>query len=247
MTHEDLLDHLSSTTLPVGCPRNRASVLSAAFQNLYGEQVAIALRGPPDLGNELHLRAALSEASVDLTLPWLSVSIDDLTRRLEKLSRAEINLCLRRLPSTVTFRKPHDLRSHRKTCNALVHHIRKRAFMLFQATSTSLADLFQAHFPFIHLSDQSDTAIVAQILNHEFGHGVMTRLSQELLSASAMLKLNRDLHRHSAIREAETIRAIQQAEWPARVSQHVVLSCVRDYMTGSAWSEPCVCAVCSCY
>lgn len=75
----------------------------------------------------------------------------------------------------------------------------------------------------------------------------MTHLPQELLLESAMFKLNCNLHRHSAIWEAETIQVIQQAEWAACVSQHVILSCIRDYMTGSAWSEPSVCAVCSCY
>lgn len=31
LQYEDLLDHLSSTMFPIGCPRNHASVLAAAF------------------------------------------------------------------------------------------------------------------------------------------------------------------------------------------------------------------------
>ncbi|KAG1834029.1 hypothetical protein F4604DRAFT_1963829 [Suillus subluteus] len=245
LTHEDLLDQLSSTAVPIGCPRTRSTVLAAEFEKLYGEQVAIALRAPPEVVAVIGVPHASSAASVELSMTWLSVSIDELTRRLEKVSRADIQLCLRRLPST--FRKPSDMRSHRKTCNALAHHIRERAFSLSHACPTLLADVFLAHFPFAHSYDQSDAVLVAQILAHEFGLSIMTRLSQELLSASAKLKVVRDEHRRCAIEEAETIRGVREAEWPVCAPQNVVLNCLNDYVARSAWTEPSVCAVCSCY
>ncbi|KAG2096713.1 uncharacterized protein F5147DRAFT_778221 [Suillus discolor] len=97
---DDFLDHLTSTVVPFGCPRTRVSILAAKFQNLYSEQVASALRAPPDVVGVYDVPTVLSAASVSISMPWLTVSLDDLTRRLEKLSRAEIQLCLHRLPST---------------------------------------------------------------------------------------------------------------------------------------------------
>jgi len=76
---------------------------------------------------------------------------------------------------------------------------------------------------------------------------VTTRLAQELLSGSAKLKADRELQRLCAIEESATIRSIRKSEWPTSVPQDVVLGCLNDYMTASAWSEPPVCAVCSCY
>jgi hypothetical protein len=242
MTSEHLLDHLSSTPLPRGCPRTRSTILTAYFETIYGEHVARALRAPPEITAVFDVPSVSSAAAADLSMPWISASLDDLTRRMEKLSRADIQVCLSRIHSP--FPKQH---SHRKTCNALANHIRLRALLLFQAGPSALARVFLAHFPFTDSYDQSNVVLLAQILDYEFGHGVMTRLSQELLSRSGRLKVVRDQHRRNVIEEASTIRVAQEAEWPTCVPQNVVLNCLNDYMAGSAWTEPPVCAVCSCY
>jgi hypothetical protein len=167
MAHDDILNHLSSTAVPHGCPRTRSTILASEFVRLYGDQVATAFRTPPQSAAAFDVPTPSAAVSSASPTSWLSVSIDDLTRRLEKLSRADILHCLSRLPTP--FRKMLDLRSHRKTCNALVNHIRYRALSLFHADPRTLADVFVAHFPFAVSNDMSSANLLTQILDHEFG------------------------------------------------------------------------------
>jgi hypothetical protein len=63
MCTDDLFDHLSSRSVPLGCARSRSTVLAAEFQALYGETLASALRTPPSLHAFFDMDTAALKAS----------------------------------------------------------------------------------------------------------------------------------------------------------------------------------------
>jgi hypothetical protein len=197
-----LLDHLSSRSVPLGCARFRSTILAAEFQALYGETLASALRTPPSLHAFFDMDTAALKASDAMSFPWICAPLHDLTRKLEKLSRADIQTCLDNLPSPL--RSVFKMRSHRKTCNALANHIRLRAISLFQAGPSTIAEVFMAHFPFQPCIDASDVFFFSQILDREFGTTIISQLSHELLITSAQQRIIRVEHRRHAIEEAIT-------------------------------------------
>jgi hypothetical protein len=87
MALNDLDNLLSSTGVPLGCRRTRTTLLAAEFLRLYGDDVAIVMRTPPQLAAVCDVSTA---TLVVPSIPWLSVSVDDLTCRLEKLTRSDI-------------------------------------------------------------------------------------------------------------------------------------------------------------
>jgi len=244
MNTDDLLDHLSSRSVPLGCTRFRTTVLAAEFQALYGESLASVLRTPPPLQAFFDMETAALRASEVMSLPWIRAPLHVLTRNLEKLSSAAIQTCLDNLPPP---RSVFKMRSHRKTCNALANHIRLRAISLFLAGPSTMADVFTTHFPFHPYTDAPDTFFFLQILNVEFGSTIISQLSLEWLSSSAQRRIDRAEHRQHAIEEAIAIRDDRATQWPSPVPHAVVLDCLNKYMDGSKWCEPPVCAVCSCY
>jgi len=109
--HTDvLLDHLSSRSVPLGCARFRSTILAAEFQALYGGTLASALRTPPSLHTYFDMDTAALKVSDAMSFPWICALRHDLTRKLEKLSRADIQTCLDNLLSPL--RSVSKMRSH---------------------------------------------------------------------------------------------------------------------------------------
>jgi len=74
-------------------------ILAAEFQALYGKTLASALRTPPSLHAFFDMDTAALKASDAMSFPWICAPLHDLTRKLQKLSRADVQTCLDNLPS----------------------------------------------------------------------------------------------------------------------------------------------------
>ncbi|KAG1864828.1 hypothetical protein F4604DRAFT_1905289 [Suillus subluteus] len=86
-------ESLLTASVPPACTRSRGTLLAAEFQNLYGLKVATALRTPPVISAP-PLDPAAVQASKAMSLQWISASVDDPARRLEKLKRTDIQTSL---------------------------------------------------------------------------------------------------------------------------------------------------------
>ncbi|KAG1863882.1 hypothetical protein F4604DRAFT_2028772 [Suillus subluteus] len=245
MSDDILFKSLLTASVPPACTRSRGTLLAAEFQNLYGPEVATALRTPPVISSSPALDSAAMQASKGMSLPWISASVDDLARHLKKLKRTDIQTCIRRLAPR--YRTLYNKVSHRKTCNALANHARQRALHLFHAGASVLGDVYLAYFPFLSCYLLSDKAVFCQILAHDFGVLVTERLSQEIVLRSVKDMSARPECKHNALAEARDIRTDRERGWPMPVSKEVVLKCLNGYMEGTMWTEPFVCAVCSQY
>ena len=160
MDTDDLLDHLSSRSVPLGCTRFRSTILAAEFQALYGESLASALRTPPPLHAFFDMETAALKASEVMSLPWIRAPLHVLTHNLEKLSSAAIQTCLDNLPPP---RSVFKMSSHRKTCNALANHIQLRAISLFQAGPSTMADVFYSALSFSPSTTNNPWPLAAQM------------------------------------------------------------------------------------
>ncbi|KAG1860298.1 hypothetical protein DFJ58DRAFT_744495 [Suillus subalutaceus] len=152
-------ESLLTASVPPACTRSRGTLIAAEFQNLYGLEVAAALRTPPVISAP-PLNPAAVQASKAMSLQWISASVDDPARRLEKLKRTDIQICIPRLAPR--YRTLYNKLSHRKTCDALI--IPSNAYCTY------------------FMLEQVFWAVFCQILAHEFGVLVTERLSQEIVS-----------------------------------------------------------------
>ncbi|KAG1737048.1 hypothetical protein EDB19DRAFT_1910051 [Suillus lakei] len=236
---------VSTVPVPPGCTATRGTLLAAEFHNLYGPEVATALRTPPVISVSLAIDSAAMRASEAMSLPWISASIDDITSRLEKLRRSDVQLCIHQFAPR--YRTLYNRLSHRKTCNALANHVRQRALSLFHAGASILGDIYLAYFPFLTFDSLSDQDVFHQIITHEFGALVTERLSQEIVSQSVKHRSARLERKQNALADANTIRIERERDWPVPVSKEVIFECLTGYMKGTMWTEPPVCAVCSQY
>ncbi|KAG2151189.1 uncharacterized protein EDB93DRAFT_300919 [Suillus bovinus] len=182
MSDDILFESLSTVPVPPGCATTRGTLLAAEFHNLYGPEVATALRTPPVISVSLAIDSAAMRASEAMSLLWISASVDDLTSRLEKLRRTDVQLCIHQLAPR--YRTLYNRLSHRKTCNVLAGYVRQRALSLFHAGASILGDIYLAYFPFLTFDSLSDQDIFHQIITHEFGALVTERLSHEIVSRS---------------------------------------------------------------
>jgi hypothetical protein len=125
---DDVIAQRFSAHLPSDSLQFRATYLAAGFAHMYGADVAAALRRPlidnGSIDNVTDRPCSHSLAS------WLSLPLDELTRRLERLSREDIQSCIRSLPRPLHIL--YNSRSHRKSCNALANYARQRAMYLAQ-------------------------------------------------------------------------------------------------------------------
>jgi len=103
------------------------------------------------------------------------------------------------------------------------------------------------HFPFQPCIDASDIFFFSQILDREFGTTIISQLFHKLLTTSAQQRIIRVEHRRHAIEEAITTRGERVCQWPSPVPREVELDCLNEYMDGSKWCEPPICAICSYY
>jgi hypothetical protein len=126
MSDDLLFKSLSTVSVPPACARSHGTLLAAEFQNLYGLEVATALRTPPVIiSASPALDSVNMRASKAMSLPWISASVDDLARRLEKLKRTDIQICIRGLaPHYCTL---YNKVSHQKSCNALANYAQQHA------------------------------------------------------------------------------------------------------------------------
>ncbi|KAG1905577.1 uncharacterized protein F5891DRAFT_1170541 [Suillus fuscotomentosus] len=89
MSDDILVKSLLTAPVPPACRRTRGTLLAAEFQKLYGPEVATALHTPPVISASLAIDSAATQVSEAMSLPWISASIDDLARHLEKLNRTD--------------------------------------------------------------------------------------------------------------------------------------------------------------
>jgi hypothetical protein len=231
-------ERLSDIELPSACGRALLPLLCAHFVKIFGAQVANALRHPLPVSY-----AVLSSPATQI--PWMSLSTEELVRRLRRLSIETLADSIRGLP--LNGRPVLNSRSRTKMCNGLVVHIRARTSCLQAMGSRLLSDVWLAYFPFEPPSSVSDSGYLVSILEFEYGSSVVCRLSQEILSISDQRKLARRELKQSQVREQAQMSFDRQQQWPMRVADETVLSCLRQYYEGSNWTQPPVCAVCAQY
>ncbi|KAG2349637.1 hypothetical protein BDR05DRAFT_955512 [Suillus weaverae] len=116
MTDDILFESLLTAPVPPG-----GTLLAAELQNLYGIDSEVAAVTSAHL---LLLIQRLYRSS-----PWISASINDLARRLEKLNRTDVQRCICRSAPRY-YRTLYNKLTRRKTCNACANYARQRALCL---------------------------------------------------------------------------------------------------------------------
>ncbi|KAG1903712.1 uncharacterized protein F5891DRAFT_1276393, partial [Suillus fuscotomentosus] len=200
MSDDILVKSLLTAPVPPACRRTWGTLLAAEFQNLYGPEVATALHTPPVISASLAIDSASTQVSEAMSLPWISASVDDLARHLEKLNCTDIKTCIHQFAPC--YRSLYNRLSHQKTCNALANHVQQRALSLFHA-----GDIFR------------------QILTHEFGVLVTEHLSQEIVSHSVKIKSAQLERKQNTLADVNSIRTEREWEWPMPVSKEVIFEC----------------------
>ncbi|KAG2142130.1 hypothetical protein BD769DRAFT_52350 [Suillus cothurnatus] len=229
--------------LPPDTLKFRATFIAAEFIHLYGAVVAASIRRP-SLDSVSIVNVANGASSHNFA-PWTSQPLQELTRRLEKLPRADIQSCIRALPRDLhTLYNSH---SHRKSCNALANYIRQRAMYLANVGAVPLCSIYLFHVPLPSTCDLSYDDICNAIIRCEFGNDVVDRFSQEIPTRSAADKNLRMAKKQSALAEARQIVAVREQHWPSVVPQMVILQRLNEYMDATVWTDPPICAVCSQY
>ncbi|KAG1724041.1 uncharacterized protein EDB91DRAFT_1255413 [Suillus paluster] len=176
---------------------------------------------------------------------WLSAPVDDLTKRLERLSQPDIYPYICQLPHHHHFM--YNSCSHQKSCNALENCLCLRGIFLNDSTGTVLCDIYLCYCPFPLSSSAAWDEVLNAILQEEFGTLVIQCISQHIPSPSAWRKEACADVKHSVIADAHGQQASREEQWSVPVPRDVIFQCLKDYVRGSAWKTPPVCAVCSQY
>ncbi|KAG1779785.1 hypothetical protein EV702DRAFT_1086513 [Suillus placidus] len=208
MLDDVLFKSLLMAPVPPACT-TWCTLLAAEFQNLYGPEVATALRTPPVISASLVIdSAARMQASEAMSLPS----------------------CIHQFaPCYCTL---YNRLSHRKMCNALANYVQQCALSLYHAGASVLGDVYLAHFLFSSFDSLSDKDVIHQIITHEFGVLVTERLSQEIPSQSVKLRTARLNQKQNEVAGINNVHAEQEREWPMPVSKEVIFECLNGYMKG---------------
>lgn len=233
---DEAASEFSSVRLPPQCDPRYLLLLCAFMENVYGTEIAAALRRPPT-------PVYVYESSSDCVVAWIGHSTDELVRRLRTVRLAALSESILRSP--LLSRPVLHRRSHAHTANSLVSHMRDRVACLQNVGADVLCDIWLAYSPYSTARFSQTSELITRILTFEYGSTVVDALSHEPLSRSDRLRQARREHKMSALTAVATDAVDRLNRWPEIVPSSTVLACQAAYFEGTIWKADPVCAVCA--
>ncbi|KAG1894371.1 uncharacterized protein F5891DRAFT_1195355 [Suillus fuscotomentosus] len=209
----EVLSDFASVMLPLECDHQFLPLLSAFVENIYGPEVAAVLRRPAPPTYVYH-------SVGDSMLPWTLLSTDLLVRHLCNIPLASLRDYVHESPlpcRPVVYR-----RSHPKTSNSLVCHIRAHVLYLQLVGHPVLCDIWLAYSPFTNIFPAHASELITCILEFEYGSAVVQALASDPLTLSERLKFVRREQKVLRVSAAVEQAIEQRNQWPVLVPKHTV-------------------------